>query len=112
MLTPGEINRGQWVMIHSNVVNELPDMEENPLVGLLFRQPPPPSVPHIVTAVKLPFVVVVDCGTEPKPTSYIWRTDEKNLIEVSESFVEAYNVKALEIGKQLIQHYQNSEIKA
>jgi hypothetical protein len=116
MLTPGEINRGQWVMFHSFInpePNDMPEME-NPLAGLFMTQTqsqyvePPIEFPHLVTAVSLPFVVVIDCSQSPC-ISKIWRADEMNLLEVSEDFVSSWSPSSLARGQQLL---KINEVKA
>ena len=75
-----------WVMVHSNLKKDTgfsPDAEDNHLMGLFMIQQVEPAIPHLVRGVSLPFVIVLDC-TEAPCHPKIWRTDEKNLMEVSD----------------------------
>jgi hypothetical protein len=105
-ISSGEIARGQWIIEHSVIEKKkgFGDNTEmlNPLAGLLtvvnnFSQP----IPHLVMGVELPFVVVANCNQVPCIT-FIWRTDEKNFVEVTPEFVQAYDPNAWHRGQRLL----------
>ncbi len=102
-ISPGEISRGQWLMIHSTIEKETALGEENPFaaMGMVVMQAIDIPSPHLVVSVQLPFVVVADC-VQPTPITKIWRTDEKKLIEVKPEFVQAYDINGWHRGQKLL----------
>ncbi len=58
-------------------------------------------IPHVVLSVQLPFVAVADCSTQPCG-SKVWRTDEKNFVEVKEDFVKALDINLWHRGQRLL----------
>lgn len=104
-ISPGEIERGQWLMVHSSKTNATfkdSQEESNPLASLLFLAPQQePAIPHMVLCVQLPFVAVSDCSTSPC-ISRIWRTDEKNFMEVSSDFVKSVDQLAWRRGQIIL----------
>jgi hypothetical protein len=103
-ISPGEIARGQWIMIHGAVEREK-DYNNDPntftsLKMILMQTQEMPS-PHLVLAVQVPFVVVADCVQTPAITK-IWRTDEKKLVELNEEFVKSYDLNGWHRGQKLL----------
>lgn len=107
LISPGEIARGQWLMIYGAVEQEKEfnnDAEGNPFANLgmlLIQQAQEVPIPHLVVAVQIPFIVVADCGNNPCITR-IWRTDEKKFVEVTPEFVKAYDLNAWHRGQKIL----------
>ena len=105
-ISPGEIERGQWLMVHSSKTNdkEYNDNPEtmNPLAGLfMVSNNSDQPIPHLVLSVQLPFVAVADCTMSPAQ-SKVWRTDEKNFVEVTDDFVKALDINCWHRGQRLL----------
>jgi hypothetical protein len=96
MLTPGELTRGMWIMIHSTKTKETASWDPSndiaqldqlaTILGAAYEAPRP----NMVLSVQLPYVVVLDASTMPMMTN-IWDTRERNLMEVEEDFVKSYS---------------------
>ena len=112
MLTPGELNRGMWIMIHSGSnkndnagwYDSQPEQPQTGTIMGLFSQSAHKLVtdcPFLVLVVELPYLVVADTMTNPYGT-YIWDTREYNLMEVSPEFVRAYTPQGFDRGQTII----------
>ena len=98
MLSPGEISVGMWVVSLGPIKKERDFTEvENPFAEILVFFNQEKTIPHIVLAVELPFIVVADCFTGTLPNgniqviTKIWRMDEIQLKELTPEFVQAYD---------------------
>ena len=103
MLTPGELDCGLWVIPEPVTKDKDFSAEENPLQGMIAVMNMEPQIPHVILSVELPFIVVADCVSNAMTViTKIWRTDEKNLREVSKDFVLTFDPMAFSKGEALV----------
>ena len=109
MLTPGEITRGQWIMIHKTKEPEVwKDSDQFQPMMILQNLAYESPTPQLVTAVQLPYVVVCRVDTTPMLTS-ILDTRERSLMEVQPEFVQAYTPDGYARGMALLRSQNKSE---
>ena len=102
-ISPGELQRGQWLIIHSNIEKEknFNDQPVNPLLNLIQMTGLEQPMPLLVLAVQNPFMVVANC-LQQMATTFIIRTDEKNFMELTEEFVQAYDPSVFARGQMVL----------
>jgi hypothetical protein len=103
MISPGELDRGVWVIPEVDKKEKDFSAEENPFEEIAAIINMEPIVPHLVLAVELPYIVVADCiSSQTGAITKIWKSNEKKLQEVSKDFVMTFDPTGFARGEALV----------
>jgi hypothetical protein len=104
MLTPGELERGQWVILHEDVEDKpwQESQDDNPLLALFgVSAGNQVQSPHLILAIQLPYVVACDTSTIPMRTR-IWDVRKVKIMELQPEFIQSWSPQAFANGMALL----------